>query len=240
MILISIAGFDPSGGAGVLLDAAVFRALGFDASAVLTSATVQNTSEVFQVKPLPPRFVRDQFQALSRDLTISGLKVGMTGSARNIRECGRLLSGFPALPRVVDPVLRASSGRSLSGSNLEEAARLSGRSVTTVSGMRDAATAIYDRTGVPCLIKGGHLPGNPVNLLYDGSRILRFAKSRIRRDVHGTGCLFSAALLAYLIRTGDLAEAAGSATDWAHRAIRTAAPIGRGRAVFSPRTLPLP
>jgi hydroxymethylpyrimidine/phosphomethylpyrimidine kinase len=183
----------------------------------------------------------------------------MTGSAANIRECGRLLSGFPTLPRVVDPVLRASSGRSLSGSaaagffldafrgnatvltpNLEEAARLSGRSVTTVSGMRDAAAAIYDRMGVPCLIKGGHLPGNPVNLLYDGSRILRFAKSRIRRDVHGTGCLFSAALLAFLVRTGDLAEAAGSATDWAHRAIRTAAPIGRGRAVFSPRTLPLP
>jgi len=259
MILVTIAGFDPSGGAGVLLDTAVFRALGFDGAAVLTSVTVQNTAAVVRVKPLPPAFVRDQFRALGRDLVLSGLKVGMTGSTANFEEAGRLLAGYPDIPRVVDPVFRSTSGRSLSGQaaatsvlralrgraslltpNLDEAARLSGRAVRTVAGMRDAAAAIFDRTGNPCLIKGGHLTGDPVNLLFDGRQFVLFGKKRIRKDVHGTGCLFSSALLGFLVRTGDLIAAADAATDWTHRAMRTAAPIGRGRAVFSLRSLPRP
>jgi hydroxymethylpyrimidine/phosphomethylpyrimidine kinase len=259
MNLVSIAGFDPSGGAGVLLDTAVFRALGFAGTAVLTTVTVQDTKAVFRVKPLPPRFVRGQFRALERDLVLSGLKVGMAGSAENLEEISRLLAEHANIPRIVDPIFRASSGRRLMGTvsgrtvlrlfrenasvltpNLEEAALLSGYSVRTVTEMRMAAEIIYDRTGVPCLVKGGHLSGNAVNLLYDGHREVRLSKKRIPADVHGTGCFFSAALLGFLVRTGDLAAAAKSATEWTHRAIRAAAPIGRGRAVLVPSSFPRP
>jgi hydroxymethylpyrimidine/phosphomethylpyrimidine kinase len=259
MNLVTIAGFDPSGGAGALLDTAVFRALGFEGSAVLTAVTVQNTAAVFQVKPLPARLVRDQLQALRRDFAIAGLKVGMSGSAANLAEIGRLLAGFPRVPRIVDPVFRSTAGRSLAGSasaavflraltgradvltpNLEEASCLSGRPVRTVAEMRDAATAVYDRTGIPCLVKGGHLTGDPVNLLYDGSRTALFGKKRLRRDVHGTGCFFSAALLGFLVKTRDLIAASEAATEWTHRAIRTAVRLGRGRAVFSPLSIPQP
>ncbi|MBN1938487.1 MAG: hydroxymethylpyrimidine/phosphomethylpyrimidine kinase [Candidatus Aminicenantes bacterium] len=259
MILVTIAGFDPSGGAGVLLDTSVFKALGFHGTAVLTAVTVQNTSTVVRVRTLSPRLVRDQFLALKRDLAVAGLKVGMAGSAANIQEIGRLLARHTDIPRVVDPVLRSSSGRALAGKasalhylralhgraevltpNLAEAARLSGRPVRTVAEMRDAAAAVFDRTGIPCLVKGGHLPGAPVNLLYDGKHIALFGIKRLRRDVHGTGCFFSAALLGFLVRKGDLFAAAEAATEWTHRAIVSSIRIGRGRAVFTPLSIPKP
>jgi hydroxymethylpyrimidine kinase/phosphomethylpyrimidine kinase len=259
MNLLTIAGFDPGGGAGVLLDTAVFRMFGHEAAAVLTAATVQDSSAVFQVKPFSARFVRDQFRALDRDRAFAGLKVGMAGSAANLAEIGRLLAEYTEIPRVVDPIFRSSSGRLLAGAssrrtflrafrenasvltpNLAEAAFLSGRPVRTFSEMRTAAGVIFEQTGVPCLVKGGHLKADAINLLYDGRRETIIARKRIRRDVHGTGCLFSAALLAYLIRSNDLAAAARSASDWTHRAIRSAAPVGHGRAVFSPLSLPRP
>jgi hydroxymethylpyrimidine/phosphomethylpyrimidine kinase len=259
MRFLTIAGFDPSGGAGALLDAAVFRTFGFDASAVLTAATVQDSAAVFAVRPFPSLFVRSQFRILVRELAFSGLKVGMAGSTANLEEIGRLLAGFRNIPRVVDPIFRSSSGRRLAGAsggrsflrafrenasvltpNLEEAALLSGRPVRTVSDMRTAAADIFDRTGVPCLIKGGHLKGDAINLLYDGKRTVLVGHKKIGRDVHGTGCLFSAALLAYLVRANDLEAAARAATDWTHRAIRSTSPVEKGRAVFSPPAFPRP
>ncbi|MHB8054347.1 MAG: bifunctional hydroxymethylpyrimidine kinase/phosphomethylpyrimidine kinase [Candidatus Aminicenantales bacterium] len=259
MTLLTIAGFDPGGGAGVLLDAAVFRAFGFEAAAVLTAGTVQDRVAVRLVRPFPAQFVRAQFQALERDRNFAGLKVGMAGSAGNLAEIGRLLADRPDIPRVVDPVFRSSSGHLLAGSangrlflrafrdnasvltpNLAEAALLSGRPVRTIGEMRAAAVAIFEQTGIPCLVKGGHLKGEAVNLLYDGHRETLFPRKRIRRDVHGTGCLFSAALLAFLVRSNDLAAAARSAADWTHRAIRSAPPVGRGRAIFSVLSFPRP
>lgn len=259
MRLLTIAGFDPGGGAGVLLDTAVFRAFGFDASAVLTAATVQDSAAVFQVRPFPPSYLRSQCAALVREQAFSGLKVGMAGSAANLEEIGRLLAGQPRIPRVVDPIFRSSSGRRLAGAadrhailrafrenasvltpNLEEAALLSDRPVRTAADMRTAAEDIFDQTGVPCLVKGGHLQGDAVNLLYDGRKVFLFGHKRIRRDVHGTGCLFSAALLAYLVRTKNLETAARAAADWTHRAIRAASPSAEGRAVFSPSAFPRP
>lgn len=259
MRLLTIAGFDPGGGAGVLLDTAVFRAFGFDASAVLTAATVQDSAAVSQVRPFPPSFLRSQWAALVREQSFSGLKAGMAGSAANLEEIGRLLAEHPRIPRVVDPIFRSSSGSRLAGAagrqsvlrafrenasvltpNLEEAALLSDRTVRTVADMRAAAADIFDQTGVPCLIKGGHLPGDAVNLLYDGHKVFLFGHKRIRRDVHGTGCLFSAALLAYLVRSKTLENAAREATDWTHQAIRAASPSDKGRAVFSPLAFPRP
>ncbi len=253
MPLVAIAGFDPSGGAGVLIDTAVFRSFGFEAAAVLTAVTAQNTRKVYRLIPLPAGFLRDQIRALERDEVPAGLKVGMAGSAENLEEIGRLLARRPDVPRVVDPVFRSSSGQRLDGAasvktvlrvlrgnasvltpNLAEAARLAERPVRTISEMGRAAAVIFDRTGVPCLVKGGHLPDHPVNLLFDGRREHRFPQKRIADGLHGTGCLFSAALLCCLVRTGDLTAAAEAATAWTHRAIRAAARTGHWPAVLPP------
>jgi len=251
-VLLTIAGFDPSGGAGVLLDTAVFRRLGFHGAAVLTALTAQGPAGVRNVRPVEPSVVRSQYRALVRDLVPAGIKVGMAATAANLAAVGRILDRHTSVPRVIDPVLRSSSGAwllertavpgfldavrgraSLLTPNLEEAGRLSGRPVTTIADMEAAAREIFDRTGVPCLVKGGHLAGDAVNVLFDGRRVYLFGKPRLRKDVHGTGCFFSAALLAFLARGRSLPRAGELATEMTRNGIRAARPIGRGRAVFS-------
>jgi hydroxymethylpyrimidine kinase/phosphomethylpyrimidine kinase len=251
-VLLTIAGFDPSGGAGVLLDTAVFRRLGFHGAAVLTAVTAQGPTGVLSVRPVEPSALRSQYRALIRDLAPAGIKVGMTATAGNLAAVGRILDRHASVPRVVDPVLRSSSGAwllerkavpafleavrgraSLLTPNLEEAGRLSGRPVATIADMEAAARAIFDRNGAPCLVKGGHLAVEAVNVLFDGQRVYLFGKPRLRKDVHGTGCFFSAALLAFLSRGRSLPRSCELATEITHEGIRAAGPIGRGRAVFS-------
>ena len=249
--LLTIAGFDPSGGAGVLLDIRTFAALGFHGAAVLTAVTVQNTARVHDAVPLPASLVADQFEVLAGDLAFAGIKVGMVGSRDNVAAVAKILRAVRGKPRVVDPVFRASSGAPLLEGeaipeflpairgqatvltpNLEEAGRLVGRRVTDAAGMRAAAEEIYDLGRIPCLIKGGHLAGDPVNLLFDGKACALFGRPRIRKDVHGTGCLFSAALLGYLAKGKTLVKACDLATDYTAEAIRKAVRVGRGRPIF--------
>ena len=250
-ILLSIAGFDPSAGAGTLLDLKVFGRLGFQGAAVLTAITVQNTVRVHEVVPLPAGLVADQFEVLAGDMDFTGLKIGMAGSRDNLAGIAKILRAGRGMPRVVDPVFRASSGAPLLETdavpeflpairgqatvltpNIEEAERLTGRRIADVESMRAAAEEIFDLGRVPCLVMGGHLAGDPVNLLFDGKTTALFGRPRIRKDVHGTGCLFSAALLAYLARGKSLVKSCELATDFAAQAIREAVRVGRGRLIF--------
>jgi hydroxymethylpyrimidine/phosphomethylpyrimidine kinase len=245
-VLLSVAGYDPSGGAGVLLDTAVMRRLGFRAVAVVTAVTVQNTAGVRNVHALPAVLVRDQWQALAEEAPIAGIKIGMLGTAENARAVIRERARHPGIPCVVDPVFRSSSGarllepaaipgllKSWAGRatlltpNLDEAAKLSGLPVRTVAEMEAAARFIYERTAVPCLVKGGHLKTLAVNVLFDGVRIRHFVKSRLAGEVHGTGCYFSSALTAFLAQGRELPEAVRRATEFTHRGIRRS--LGRGK-----------
>jgi len=250
--LLTIAGFDPSAGAGALLDLKVFGRLGFHGAAVLTAVTVQNTVRVHEMVPLPAGLVADQFEVLAGDIDFAGLKVGMAGLRDNVAAIAKILRAGRARPRVIDPVFRASSGAALLEGdavpeflpairgqatvltpNLEEAGRLVGRPIADVAGMREAAEEIYDLGRIPCLIKGGHLVGDPINLLFDGKTWAIFGRPRIRKDVHGTGCLFSAALLAYLAKGKALIKACELATDFTAQAIQAAVRVGRGRPIFA-------
>ncbi len=250
-ILLTVAGFDPSGGAGVLLDAAVWRGCGFRVAAVLTAVTVQNTAGVKSIHPLPARLVRAQWRAVAEDGPIAGIKIGMAGTAINLLAIVRELERHPGIPRIVDPVFRASSGArliepaaapvflqglrgraTLLTPNLEEASRLAGIPVRTVADMEKAAGIIFERSAVPCLVKGGHLSGAAVNLLYDGRRMRRFARTRLAGDVHGSGCYLSSSILAFLALGRDLPEAVRLATAATHRAIRRSLPAGCGRSRF--------
>ena len=251
-VLVSIAGFDPSGGAGVLMDIRVFESLGFRGMAVLTALTVQNTIEVRGVLPLSSSVIRSQFEALSSDVRPAGIKSGMLGSKAGVAALRRILSSHPNLLRVVDPVLHASSGAHLLESglrsaflravrdnaslltpNLDEASWIAGIPVRSLADMREAARVIFGAIGVPCLVTGGHLPGRAIDILYDGRRESSFEHEKLRRDVHGTGCCLSSAILGYLARGRSLESACGLASDFVHEAIRGSAKAGRGRRIIT-------
>jgi len=257
-ILLTAAGYDPSGGAGVLRDVQVFGSLGFHGVAILTAITTQNTRGVNNVYVLSDRLLEEQYRTLAADLKFSGIKVGMTGSKDNLRCLEIILAARKDVPRVVDPIVRSSSGAWLLEKdaapdllrmirknatvitpNLDEAGFLVGAEVRTVPEMRSAARTLYDLLRIPCLIKGGHLEGKAINLLFDGRRFHLFPKRRIAGDVHGTGCTFAAALLGHLALGRNLVRAAELATESTHRAIADAVRIGRGRFVFR-NTRPCP
>jgi len=251
-ILLSVGGFDPSGGAGVLLDLKVFQSLGFRGMAVLTALTAQNTDRVSRVFSLPPQFVLDQLLALTKDVEFAGIKVGMLGTGRNIAPVLRILESVPNVPVVVDPVFKSTSGarlmerkafcrlvREIGGRasvltpNLAEASLISGGNIRTVQDMLLAAGRIFGISGAPCLIKGGHLPEKPADLLYDGRDYFLFKRKKIKKSVHGSGCFLSSCLLGFLAQGKSLRSAVFLAGRLTHRAIAAAVLIGRGRHVVS-------
>ena len=249
--LLSIAGYDPSGGAGVHLDIRVFEHLGFRGYGILTSVTAQNSAKVDRAFPLPARLVGQQYEALICETRFAGIKVGMAGSLENLAAVARILGRNPSIPRVVDPVFRSSSGtrlleagaiprflKLLKGNatlitpNLDEASALAGLPVRTVEGMKEAARMICEKILSPCLVKGGHLEGGAVDVLYDGGfRVFRHA--RIERSVHGSGCFLSAAILGHLAEGRGIEEACRRGIALTALGIRKAVPAGKGRMAFS-------
>ena len=250
--LISIAGYDPSAGAGVLLDIAVFEGLGHRGFGVLTAVTAQNAGRVDRVMPVTPRAVDGQFARLAEAVEIAGIKAGMLATAANLSVVAGILAGRPGLPRVVDPVFRSTSGTlllprsawprylpALRGKadlitpNLDEAGILASGRVTTVAGMKDAAEKIAGAGRMACLVKGGHLANKAVDVLCDGRGFTVFDHPRLDvGSVHGTGCYLSSAILAFMAEGRAVAEACGLAIDRIGAAIRDAVPAGRGRRVF--------
>ena len=249
--LISIAGWDPSAGAGVLLDLRVFERLGRRGFGVLAAVTVQSPERVGGVFPMPARAVAGQFESLTGGLVLGGIKVGMLATSANLKVVAGILAKHARLPRVIDPVLRSSSGAlllekkawprfletvegkaSVITPNLAEAAALTGHPVRNVAEMRAAAEKIQRRSGIPCLVKGGHLEGQAVDILFDGSEFSAFAHEKLPRSVHGTGCYLSSAILCYLAEGRPLKEACGLGIFRVGRAIRAAVPGGNGVWVF--------
>jgi hydroxymethylpyrimidine/phosphomethylpyrimidine kinase len=175
----------------------------------------------------------------------------MLATAANLRATARILEGRKGLPRVIDPVLRSSSGMPLLEKrawplfldavegradlitpNLDEAAALTRRPVRNVAEMKVAAEKIHRRSGVPCLLKGGHLEGQAVDILFDGKDFAAFAHPKLARNVRGTGCFLSSAILGYLAEGRPLKEACGLGIVRVLRAIRAAVPAGGGTWIF--------
>ena len=249
--LISIAGWDPSAGAGLLLDLRVFERFGARGYGVLTAVTSQNAKRVDRVFPLASSAVAGQYERLAEAMAVDGLKVGMLATSANLRAVARILERHKGAPRVVDPVLRSSSGAlllekkawprlleafagkaDLITPNLDEAEILTGLPARNTGEMKRAAEKIYLRSGIPCLVKGGHLQGPAVDILFDGKDFTPFTHAREARRVHGTGCFLASAILCYLAEGRPLREACGLGIFRAGRAIRAAAPAGEGIWVF--------
>ena len=251
---LTIAGVDPSGGAGVLADVKTMSALGAYACAVIAALTAQNTQSVTGVFGMPADFVRQQIDTLFADVRIDAVKVGMVGQAPVI---GAVADGLVAwLPAhvVLDPVMIAKSGdalleRAAVGAlrerllpvatlltpNLPEAGvLLESRAPESIKEMRRAAERLREMLAHAgsrwVYLKGGHLPGgDATDLLFDGDRMLELMAPRIdTRNTHGTGCTLSAALAALLPQSPDVPAAARRAKAYLGAAIAAADGLGIG------------
>jgi len=251
--VLTIAGSDPSGGAGVQADLQVIASLGAHGAAAVTALTVQDTERVHGVWPCPAEWVRQQVAAVLDDLRAGAAKVGMLGNAEVVSAVADALAGHSGMPIVVDPVRRAGSGSellseaglialrkellplaALATPNLAEAEMLSGRQVRTVEEMREAATAIALLGPKAVLVKGGHLPGEPVDVLFADGQVVELEGDRVPapRRVHGTGCALSTAAAVFLAEGDDMVKAVTKAREYVAAGLRHARVVGRGALVL--------
>lgn len=249
--VLSIAGSDPSGGAGLQADVKTITALGGYAMTAVTAVTVQNTLGVLAVHPVPPEVVDLQIEAVVTDLGVDSIKTGMLGSARVVEVVARRLRSLGgAVPLVVDPVLASGTGttlldaagrRALLGSllplaslvtpNAPEAEALTGCPVADEAGMEHAAERLLLAGAEAVLVKGGHLAGDRVvDLLRTADGLsLRFESERIGRGpLHGTGCTLASAIALGLAEGLTLEGAILEARAFVADAIRSAPRYGEG------------
>ncbi len=247
-IALTIAGSDSGGGAGIQADLKTFQAFGVFGTSALTAVTAQNTLGVTAVHAIPLDVVRAQIDAVVTDLPPAALKTGMLATAELVAAVAAAIRGHGLKLYVLDPVMVSTSGHRLLDAdaeatlarellplaalvtpNLHEARILTGREVATLGDMRDAARALVGLGAGAALLKGGHLDGDAVDLLWDGTEEHIWRKPRLAtRHTHGTGCTLSAAMTAGLARGLPLAEATGRAVRWVAKAIETAPGLGAG------------
>jgi hydroxymethylpyrimidine/phosphomethylpyrimidine kinase len=240
---LTVAGSDSGGGAGVQADLRTFAAHGVWGLSAVTAVTAQNTLRVEAVEVLPPQIVRAQMAAVASDFGVGAMKTGMLGGSEVVRAVAEAVRDLALRPLVVDPVAVASTGAALLGPggmealrsellpladlvtpNLAEAAALAGTAepVTDRAGMEQAAAALLALGAGAVLVTGGHLdePGSPDLLLAAGGPPVWLEGERLSgRNLHGTGCVLSAAITARLARGESLLDAVRGAKAYLARAI---------------------
>jgi len=251
--VLTIAGFDPSSGAGVTADLMVFAAYGLFGTSCVTSLTVQSTVGVRATTAISEEVVRATLDCLQSDLPPAGIKIGMLATAANVGAVTEFLEALNGeegrVPVVLDPVLRSSSGRELLDAegvtamrerllplvdwvtpNLEELAVLTGLLVRRREDVPDAAAALREMGwDLNVLVTGGHLnPPDDLLLPAEGESTWLPGEQIVSRSTHGTGCAFSSALLSRIVLGDGAKDAAVTAKRYVAEAIRTAAPMGRG------------
>lgn len=252
-IALTIAGFDPSSGAGVTADLMVFAAHGLFGTSCVTALTVQSTLGVASVHPIEADVVRSTLDVLEADLPAAGIKIGMLGTAPVVLAITEFLEGLrrreSRVPVVLDPVLRSSSGRELLDRtgvrllrerllpvvdwvtpNLEELGVLTERPVSGRDDVAEAAHALQVLgRGLSVFATGGHLDSPDDFVLHAGGEARWLAGERINtKSTHGTGCALSSALLSRLVLGDDGVPASQAAKAYVTEAIRSASPMGDG------------
>jgi hydroxymethylpyrimidine/phosphomethylpyrimidine kinase len=247
--VLTIAGSDSGGGAGIQADIKAMSANGVFAMSVITAVTAQNTEEVTEVFELPPAIIAAQIDAVFDDFDVAAVKTGMLPSAAIVDVVARMLKPQKVASVVVDPVMSSKSGHPLLKPdaidamkthlfplalvvtpNVHEAQQLSGIEIKALADARRAAKVIHGFGCKHVLIKGGHLPAErATDLLYDG-RFFNVLKGEFieTRHTHGTGCTFASALAARLARGQSVPDAAEAAKRYVTEAIRHGLAIGHG------------
>ena len=246
--VMTIAGSDSGGGAGIQADLKTLAALGVYGTSALTAITAQNTLRVVDALELPTSLIAAQIDAVVSDIGADAVKTGMLSSSAIIETVSAKIREHGISKLVVDPVMVAKGGDRLLREDAVEALKeillplaqvitpnapeahvLTGRSVETVADARSAARDLVAMGAKAAVVKGGHLVGPPTDVLFDGKEFVEFAGPHIEtRSTHGTGCTFASAIAADLAKGLGVYDAVAQAKDYVAMAIRLAFPIGHG------------
>jgi len=239
----------------VQADLKTFSALGVFGTCAITALTAQNTLGVIAIHDVPPEFVAAQIEAVVSDLKVSAVKTGMLANASTVEVVSEKVKEYNLQPLVVDPVIVAGTGARLLTEdgvevlkrkllplativtpNAREAEALTGIAVTSLQSAKDAAMALRELGASISVIKGGHLGlSEAVDLVYDGATFIELRSERaFKGRLHGAGCVFSAAITAYLAAGAPPLQAIANAKQFIQRSIERAIPIGAGAVPVNP------
>ena len=217
--VLSIAGFDPTGGAGIIADIKVFSRLGLYGLAVPTASTNQKVDEPIEVKPEPVAFFCRNLKNIFSNFNIQAVKIGMLARPEIVKATADILRKYKPKYIVLDPVLKSSgeirflnqagiqalkfellSLATIITPNIPEAGELVGRKIRNYNDAKDAATELNRNFGTIVVVKGGHLPTTPTDIFYNGTELIEMKGEKFLGSPHGTGCVFSSALTVYLAK----------------------------------------
>ncbi len=246
--VLSIAGTDPSGGAGAAADCKTFCAHGCFAMNVITAVVSQNTQGVRGYMDVTPELIASQIDAVFEDIAVDAVKIGMVSNPDTIRIIADKVKQYQPAVVVIDPVMVATSGHRLLQPeaeqtlkdvlipladvltpNIPEAEVLTGQSIRTCEDMEQAAKTIAAMGARAVLVKGGHRSSDATDVLYDGQRFHHFVGKRVQStSTHGTGCTLSSAIASNLANGKPLEDAVKAAKEYVFQGICHAEPIGKG------------
>lgn len=245
---LSIAGSDCSGGAGIQADLKTFSANGCFGMSVIVSVVAENTSRVISIQNITSEVIKDQIDAIFEDIEVDAIKVGMLSDIEAMKTVAKKLREYNPKITVIDPVMIAKGGCALMQPdalgtlkdeiiplaylltpNIPEAETITGMKIDSVNNMKAAAKMIYNIGAKNILIKGGHLSGDAIDILFDGKRYYSFTNERINtHNTHGTGCTLSSAITANLANGMDMPKAVEEAKKYVTMAIKYSLEIGKG------------
>jgi len=246
--VVSIAGSDCSGGAGIQADIKTFAAHGVFGMSVIVSVVAENTSRVIDIQDVTPDMIAKQIDAIFEDIAVDAVKIGMLSTPACMAAVAEKLSQYRPSHVVVDPVMYAKNGCPLMDPgavetlialilphadvvtpNIPEAERIAGMEIQSIQDMEEAARRIYAMGPRAVIVKGGHAVGDATDVLYDGKAFHYYKAERINtKNTHGTGCTFSSAIAASLALGSSIEQATAQAKAYVTTAIAHALPIGKG------------
>lgn len=246
--VLSIAGSDCSGGAGIQADLKTFSAHGVFGMSVIVSVVAENTSRVIDIQDITPDMIEKQIDAVFEDIEVDAVKIGMLSTEPCMEAVARKLEQYKPDNVVIDPVMYAKNGCPLMNPdsidtlikvvlphadlltpNIPEAEKISNIEITNTEDMKTAAKIIYDMGCKNTLIKGGHAVGDALDILYDGKEFYYFQAQRINtKNTHGTGCTFSSAIASNLALGMTMSIAVKQAKEYITTAIKHSLNIGKG------------
>ena len=252
--ILTIAGSDSGGGAGIQADLKAITLLGGFGMSVLTALTAQNTVGVQAIHEVPASFVEKQIDSVLSDIGADAIKTGMLSSKKIVEVVAKKIEQYGVEKVVVDPVMVSKSGAHLLRKdaqkavierliplamvvtpNLFEASVLTGRKVNSLDEMREAAAQIWGLGAKNVVIKGGHLKGNAIDILFDGENYTEIEGPRIKtKNTHGTGCTFASAIATLLARGETVPGAVRKAKNFITMAIRAGLSLGKGTGPTNP------
>lgn len=245
---LTIAGSDCSGGAGIQADLKTFSANGVFGMSVIVSVVAENTSRVISVENVSPEMIKNQIDAVFEDIEVDAVKVGMLSDSVCMNTVAEKLLQYKPQFVVVDPVMIAKGGHALMQEdalstliekiiplsyiltpNIPEAETITGMKISGLEEMKKAAEKIYSMGAENVLIKGGHLDGDALDVLFDGKEFHTFSAERINtKNTHGTGCTYSSAIAANLAKGVPLVLAVAKAKAFVTTAIEHSLELGKG------------